>query len=241
MTAPTLVLLPGLLCDRDVWAPQIAALESDYEIVVPDLWGYDSFDAMAEAALAEAPARFSLAGHSMGGRVALEIMRRAPERVERLALLSTGVHPVREAEVEPRLAQVALAEREGIEALVQEWLPPMLHPRHRDDPKLVGSIVSMWCRGTPEIFAKQIHAALHRRDLRPLLAGIRCPTLVIVGAEDTWSPPAQHNAIAAAIPNAELAIVPESGHMVTLEAPDRVNAELRRWLARQSTFQTQEA
>lgn len=241
MTASTLLLLPGLLCDRDVWAPQIAAFQSEYKVIVPDFRGYDSFEIMAEAALAEAPPRFSLAGHSMGGRVALEIMRRAPGRVERLALLSTGVHPVREAEVAPRLAQVALAEREGIEALVQEWLPPMLHPRHRNDPRLVGSIVSMWCRGTPQIFAKQIHAALHRNDLRPLLAGIRCPTLVLVGAEDAWSPPAQHEAIAAAIPAAELAIVPESGHMVTLEAPERVNTELRRWLARQPVFQTQEA
>ncbi len=241
MTAPTLLLLPGLLCDREIWAPQIAAFESDYEVVVPDLWGYDSFEAMAEAALAEAPARFALAGHSMGGRVALEIMQRAPERVERLALLSTGVHPVREAEIAPRLAQVALAERDGIETLVQEWLPPMLHPRHRSDPKLVGAIVSMWCRGTPKIFAKQIHAALHRRDLRPSLAGIHCPTLVLVGADDTWSPPAQHEAIAAAIPDAQLAIVPESGHMVTLEAPEHVNAELRCWLARQSVFLTQEA
>lgn len=241
MTARTLLLLPGLLCDREIWAPQIAAFESDYRIVVPDLWGYDSFEAMAEATLAEAPARFSLAGHSMGGRVALEIMQRAPERVERLALLSTGVHPVREAEIAPRLAQVALAERDGIEALVQEWLPPMLHARYRSDPKLVGAIVSMWCRGTPEIFAKQIHAALHRRDLRPSLAGIHCPTLVLVGADDTWSPPAQHEAIAAAIPDAELAIVPESGHMVTLEAPARVNTELRRWLARQPVSLTQEA
>lgn len=225
-----LLLLSGLLCDRSVWEPQIAAFGPSREITVPDLWGFDSFEAMAEAALADAPARFALAGHSMGGRVALEIMRRAPERVERLALLSTGVHPVQPGEIGPRRELVELAEREGMRALVRAWLPPMLHPRHREDAALVGTIEAMWCRATPEIFARQIHAALHRRDLRPLLPKIACPTLVSCGAEDTWSPPAQHRQIAAAIPGARLVIVPECGHMATLEAPDAVNAELRRWL-----------
>jgi pimeloyl-ACP methyl ester carboxylesterase len=99
---PTLILLPGLLCDRTVWEPQIAALSPRCTIQVADFWGLDSFDAMADRVLADAPPRFALAGHSMGGRVALEIMRKAPERVERLALLSTGVHPVLPNEAAPR-------------------------------------------------------------------------------------------------------------------------------------------
>ena len=232
MSAFPLVLLSGLLCDRTVWEPQIAAFGAERAIVVPDLWGYDSFEIMAEAALAAAPARFALAGHSMGGRVALEIMRLAPERVERLTLLSTGVHPVRPEEVAGRQELVALAEREGMSALVRTWLPPMLHPLHREDTGLVASIEAMWCRATPEIFAGQIHAALNRRDLRAVLPTIACPTLVLCGAQDKWSPPAQHEQIAAAIPGAHLVIVPECGHMATLEAAQNVNAALRLWLAR---------
>ena len=230
MSSASLLLLSGLLCDRTVWEPQIATFGSSHAVIVPDFWGFDSFEAMAEAALAEAPPRFALAGHSMGGRVALEIMRRAPERVERLALLSCGVHPVRPAEVGPRRALVEIAEREGMKALVRTWLPPMLHPQRRGDTALVGTIEAMWCRATPEIFARQIHAALTRHELRPVLPTIACPTLVLCGAEDTWSPPSQHQEIAAAIPGAHLVVVPGSGHMVTLEAPDAVNAELRRWL-----------
>lgn len=214
-----------------VWAPQIAAFEREREIVVPDFRGYDSFDAMAEATLAQAPPRFAVAGHSMGGRVALEMVRRAPERVERLALLSTGVHPVRPEEVAPRQELVTIAEQQGMHALVRRWLPGMLHPRHADDPRLVETIETMWCQATPEIFVRQIHAALTRRDLRPLLPTIACPTLVMCGDQDNWSPPARHEAIAAAIPGSTLTIIPECGHMVTLEAPAQVNAEFRRWLA----------
>ncbi|HLY54121.1 MAG TPA: alpha/beta fold hydrolase, partial [Stellaceae bacterium] len=118
MTRPTLLLLPGLLCDRTVWEPQIEALAATAEIIVPHFWGQDSFETMARTALEIAPPRFAVAGHSMGGRVALEIMRLAPERVDRLAVLDTGVHPVRPEEIGPRKELVALAEREGMAALV---------------------------------------------------------------------------------------------------------------------------
>ena len=228
MTRPPLLLLPGLLCNRTVWEPQIEALGG--EIIVPHFWGLDSFETMARTALEMAPPRFAVAGHSMGGRVALEIVRLAPERVDRLAVLDTGVHPVRPEEIGPRQALVALAEREGMPALVRRWLPPMLHPEHLGDPILVGKIEAMWCRATPEIFARQIHAALTRRDLRPVLPTIACPTLVLTGAEDNWSTPAQHEGIAAAIPGARLTIVPDCGHMSTLEAPTAVSEALSRWL-----------
>jgi pimeloyl-ACP methyl ester carboxylesterase len=228
---PTLLLLSGLLCDQTIWEPQIDAFAAERRIIVPDFWGLDSFEVMAKKALQTAPPRFALCGHSMGGRVALEIMRMAPERVERLAILNTGAHPVRPEEVAPRQALVALAEQDGMLALVRQWLPPMLHPKHRADPALVGLIEAMWCRATPTIFARQIHAALHRRDLRPVLPAIACPTLVLTGADDRWAPPAQHEAMAAEIPGARLAVIPECGHMATLEAPVEVNAHLRRWLA----------
>lgn len=228
---PVLILLPGLLCDETVWQPQIAAFGSDWQIQVVELRGYNSFDTMAEAVLEQAPPRFALAGHSMGGRVALEVFRQAPERVDRLALLSAGVHPVLEGEAEKRQQLIALAWREGIEALARQWIPPTLHPAKRQDQALVEQMIAMWCRSTPEIHEGQITAALNRRDARPLLASIRCPTLVLGGVDDSWASAASQQDIAAAIPGSRLALIPECGHMVTMEQPEAVNAHLRDWLA----------
>ncbi len=228
---PVLVLLPGLLCDETVWQAQIAAFGSEWQIQVVDLRGYNSFDAMAEAVLEQAPPRFALAGHSMGGRVALEVFRQAPDRIDRLALLSAGVHPVLEGEAEKRQQLIALAWRDGIEALARQWIPPTLHPDKRHDQALVEQMIAMWCRSTPEIHESQIRAALTRRDARPLLASIRCPTLVLGGIDDSWASAASQQDIAAAIPGCRLALIPECGHMVTMEQPEAVNAHLRDWLA----------
>ncbi len=228
---PVLVLLPGLLCDETVWQAQIAAFGSEWQIQVVDLRGYNSFDAMAEAVLEQAPPRFALAGHSMGGRVALEVFRQAPDRIDRLALLSAGVHPVLEGEAEKRQQLIALAWRDGIEALARQWIPPTLHPDKRHDQALVEQMIAMWCRSTPEIHESQIRAALTRRDARPLLASIRCPTLVLGGIDDSWASAASQQDIAAAIPGSRLALIPECGHMVTMEQPEAVNAHLRDWLA----------
>lgn len=228
---PTLMLLPGLLCDETVWEAQIAAFGRDWQIIVVDLRGYSSFDTMAEVVLERAPSRFALAGHSMGGRVALEVFRQAPDRVERLALLSTGVHPVLEGEADKRQQLIAFAWRDGMEALARQWIPPTLHPSHRQDHEMVEAMIAMWCRSTPEIHEGQIRAALDRRDARPLLPAIRCPTLVLGGADDPWAPASQQEEIAKAISGAELALIPECGHMVTMEQPEAVNARLRTWLA----------
>jgi pimeloyl-ACP methyl ester carboxylesterase len=228
---PTLVLLPGLLCDETVWEPQIVAFGGDWRIEVTDFRGQDSFDGMAELVLAQAPDRFSMAGHSMGGRVALEVMRRAPERVERLALLSTGVHPVLPDEAEKRQALIDLAWKEGMNVLARKWLPPVIHPSRREDNCLLERMVAMWCRSTPATHEAQIRAALNRRDARPVLGTIRCPTLVLGGADDPWSTAEQQRDIANAIPGARLVIVPECGHMVTVERPAEVNRALGDWLA----------
>jgi pimeloyl-ACP methyl ester carboxylesterase len=226
----TLLLLPGLLCDRAAWEPQIAEFSADYSLVVADFRGLDSFEAMAARVLDLAPERFAMAGHSMGGRVALEVMRQAADRVERLALLSTGVHPLLPGEAEKRQALIDLAWRDGIEALARAWIPPVLHPDHRTDRAMVEELVAMWCRSTPADHEGQIRAALNRRDATPLLPYIRCPTLVLGGADDPWAPVPQQREIAAAIPGAVLAIIPSCGHMVTIEQPEQVNGHLRSWL-----------
>ena len=224
------VLVPGLLCDASVWAPQRAALEPHRDVRVPDLWGLDSIAAMAERVLDMAPARFALAGHSMGARVALAVLERAPGRVERLALLDTGTHPRRPGEAEKRQELVDLAYAEGMAALAARWLPPMVHPARVGDAALMGPLTAMVCRATPAIFEGQVRALLNRPEAAAVLPRIACPTLVACGRQDAWSPLSQHEEMAAAIPGARLAVIEESGHMSTVEAPAAVSAALRRWL-----------
>jgi pimeloyl-ACP methyl ester carboxylesterase len=233
----TLMLLPGLNCDAAVWAPQVAALQGQAHCVIP-AWGLkDSLTAMAQQVLDEAPTeRFSVAGHSMGGRVALEIMRLAPQRVERLALLSTGTNPLAageagEKEKAGRMALLKIAREQGMRTMAQEWAKGMVHPERIGGP-IFEQVLDMFDRGSAAQYAAQINALLNRPDAAPLLSGIPCPTLVLTGREDSWSGPAQHEAMAAAIPGAQLVIVEHSGHMCTLEQPAAVNAALAQWLRR---------
>ncbi len=233
----TLMLLPGLNCDAAVWAPQVAALQGQARCVVP-AWGLrDSLTAMAQQVLDEASTeRFSVAGHSMGGRVALELMRLAPQRVERLALLDTGTHPLAageagEKERAGRMALLKVAQTQGMRAMAQEWAKGMVHPDRIGGP-VFDEVLAMFDRGSAAQYAAQIHALLNRPDAAPLLPGITCPTLVLTGRQDAWSGPAQHEAMAAAIPNAQLVIVEDSGHMTTLEQPQAVSAALTDWLRR---------
>lgn len=234
---PTLMLLPGLNCDAAVWALQVAALAGQADCVIP-AWGLrDSLTAMAQQVLDEAPTeRFSVAGHSMGGRVALEVMRLAPRRVERLALLSTGTHPLAageagEKERAGRMALLRIAQQQGMRAMAQEWAKGMVHPERIGSP-VFDEVLAMFDRGSAAQYAAQIHALLNRPDAAPLLPGISCPTLVLTGRQDSWSGPVQHEAMAAAIPGAQLVIVEDSGHMCTMEQPSAVSAALAAWLRR---------
>ena len=226
----TLWLLPGLLCDASVWQAQAAALGTNVDVCIADFYGFTSITAMAESVLDQAEGDFALAGHSMGGRVAMDVMRLAPERVTRLMLLDTGIAPQAAGEAEKRAALVDLAQREGMAALAAVWLPPMVHPARRDDKSLMDPLTDMVCRATPDIFAGQIRALLDRPDAAPGLADIRCPTMIVCGREDAWSPLAQHREIAARIAGAHLTIIENSGHMTTVEQPAQVTACLDRWL-----------
>lgn len=227
----TLCLLPGLLCDASVWEAQRRDLADLVEIRTCDFLGLDSIEAMARLALGLADGPLAVAGHSMGGRVALELLRQAPERVARLALLDTGVHPAGPAEPAQRQALVDLARREGMAALTRAWLPPMVHPDRLGDRALMAPLEAMVQRATPAIYEGQVRALLGRPDATGLLAGITCPTLVLVGREDSWAPVARHEQIAAQIPGATLRIIEQCGHMSTVERPDEVTAALRAWLA----------
>jgi pimeloyl-ACP methyl ester carboxylesterase len=232
-----LLFLPGLACDARIYAPQLAAFPDSRAVD-----GYGAADTLAEMAriaLAQAPESFDLFGHSMGGRVALEVYRLAPERVRRLALVSTGVHSLREGEADKRRALQAIGWNDGFDKLIDTWLPPMVAEANRAKPEIYGPLRRMNVEAGQAVFDAQIHALVNRPEVESLLPRIVCPTLVMTGELDTWSPPAQHAAIAAAIPQSELVIVPGAGHMIQLEAPDAVNAAIARWLARPTAHATQ--
>jgi pimeloyl-ACP methyl ester carboxylesterase len=227
---PTIFLLPGLLCDAEIWSHQSAALSEFAEIVIPDFRFVRSIPAMARLVLDHAPDRFSVAGHSMGGRVTLEVFRMAPERVERLALLDTGIHPRRPGEEAGRQELIDIAHRRGMEALAARWLPGMLHPDHT---ALLAPLTEMVKRSTPETFENQQRALLDRPDARALISTIRCRTLVLCGRQDTWSPVAQHEEIAALIPGSKLVVIEGCGHMSPVEQPAAVTNALKRfWISR---------
>jgi len=229
-TAAPILWLPGLLCDAAVWTP--LALPG----TIVDYGEARSITRMAEIALdAAPPGRFALAGHSMGGRVALEVLRLAPERVDRVALLDTGAHPLAAGDAgakerEGRLRLLDIARRDGMRAMAAEWARGMVHPSRIGSPVFT-AILDMFERKTPAIFEAQIEALLGRPDAGPQLPHVRCPALLLTGSHDAWAPAAQHQAMADAMPDARLVVVPDCGHMSPMEAPASVRAALDDWLA----------
>jgi pimeloyl-ACP methyl ester carboxylesterase len=202
-------------------------------------WGpeHDSIVAMAEAVLRWAPERFALAGHSMGGRVAFQVLRLAPDRVTKVALLNTGsdarpAGAIGEGEERRRRELLAMARSQGMRAMTVEWLKGMLPAYRQNDGTLVEEIIGMFERKSPDLFEIQMLALLGRPNATHLLSHILCPALVLTGFDDAWSPPARHLEIAQSIPKSELVVVPKCGHMSTMERPDEVTAAMREWLKR---------
>jgi len=238
MAIEHLVLLPGLLCDDAVWTEQRAALGPQAESFVADFNDLDSIKGMAEKVLDTAPYKvFSLAGHSMGGRVAMEVVRLAPQRVRRLALLDTGFEPrvagqAAQAERDKRMALLAVAQKQGMRAMGKLWAPGMVHPDHLATP-LFDAILDMIERRTPKQFEAQITALLARPDATPVLQSLACPTVFICGRQDLWSPLSRHEAMLKLAPPqvGELHAIEDCGHMSTMEKPQAVSGILAKWLA----------
>lgn len=234
-TRVPLVLVPGLMCDQAVWEQAVEPLADLAAWQVLGHGTLDSIAGMAQALLDRAPQRFALAGHSMGGRVALEVYRLAPERVQALALLDTGYQAwpagaAGEAERAGRLALLEVARTRGTRAMGEQWVQGMVHPERLADRALLDAILAMIARHPVPVFEAQVRALLGRPDASDLLPRIACPTLVLVGREDAWSPLARHEAMTTAIPGATLAVIERCGHMSTMERPDEVGRALRAWL-----------
>lgn len=230
---PTLLMVPGLLCDGDLFPEQVRALAGVVDVVVPDVTVGASVAAMADAALAAAPpGRFALAGLSMGGYVAWEIMRRAGDRVTHLALLDTSARPDSPEQTAARHALLALSEQGRFDEVLERVWPRMVAEAHLDDADLRARHDAMSLRQGPEVLARQLAGIIARPDSRPDLAGVTVPTLVLCGREDAITPVDAHQEMAAGIPGADLVVLGGAGHLTTWERPDAVAAALRGLLAR---------
>jgi pimeloyl-ACP methyl ester carboxylesterase len=225
-----LVLVPGLLCTRALWEAQLTGLADIAQMTVADHTRHDTMTGIAESILAAAPHRFALAGLSMGGYIAFEVMRLAPERVTRLALLDTGSRADTPERSAMRRELIAAAERDGTRTVQERLLPVLIHKERLTDKPLVEAVLKMGHDTGVDAFRRQQMALIGRYDSRPMLASITCPTLVLIGREDALTPLEQSQEMAAGIPKAKLEIVSDCGHLSTMERPQQVNNVLRSWL-----------
>lgn len=225
------VLVQGLLCSPRLFAPQLPALWVHGPVTVSGRTRDDTIAGIAGRILAEAPPRFALAGLSMGGYIALEIARQAPERVARLALLDTSARPDTPEQSERRRGQIARARAGQLAAVADELYPLIVHRTRREDGELRKLVALMAEETGVEAFVLQQTAIIGRADSRPSLSAIRCPTLVLVGDGDELIPPEHSREMAEGIPGARLVLIPGAGHLSTLEEPAAVNAALTEWLA----------
>jgi len=236
MTKTPLLLVPGLLCSPRLYGPQIAALKDVAEIVVPDwrkapLSIFDTWDKTARWVLDQMPAgQFALAGLSLGGMIAVEIMQIAAERVTRLALLDTGMRSQNAAEQAVRRARIRLAKEGHFDLVLGLQMSRFLPAYRLPDKALVDQVMAMCTETGVEIYKRQEELAAVRVDRRPDLPKIKCPTIVVCGRDDVATPLAFSDEIAAAIKGSELIVIEQCGHLITMEKPEETNAILRKWL-----------
>lgn len=230
-----LLLLPGMICDAAFWRAQVKDLS---DIAVPHVMSFgtlESFEAMADKVLSEAPPRFALAGHSMGGRVAQEVYRKAPERVLKLALLATDYRghvneEARVAEEARRTGMLAKVQAEGMESFAKGWVKMVVAPANMQNTVLVDDVVAMMARQTPAMLAAHTLAGLVRPDYTDMLARISVPTLIAPGDADTLRPVSVHEEMATRVRGSALVVIEGSGHMVAMEKPAAVTNAMRDWL-----------
>ncbi|HUI14570.1 MAG TPA: alpha/beta fold hydrolase [Xanthobacteraceae bacterium] len=230
MQSLPLLLVPGLTCTARLYGPQIAALWPFGPVTVADHRQDADMAAVAARILQDAPPRFALAGLSMGGYIAFAMLRQAPERIVKLALLDTSARADTAEQTEGRKTQIAIARSGRYGEIPDLAIPRYLNAKHQRDERLTAIVWQMILETGPDAFVRQLQAIMSRPDSRPLLASIRCPTLVVVGDADVATPPELNKEIADGIPGAKLVTIQDSGHLTTIEQPEAVNAALSEWL-----------
>jgi len=225
-----LVLVPGLLCTTMLWDHQIRHLRDVANITVPDVTGADTISGLADAVLAASPPSFALCGLSMGGIISHEIMRKAPQRVEKLALLDTTARTELPEQTERRKFLLEMADRGDFASVPTTLMPALVHPSRVRDISLISECCAMAAAVGVDAFRRQIAAIIGRADSLSGLASYACPTLVLCGREDAITPLDMHEEMAARIDNAKLAVIEDCGHLATMERPQAVTALLRQWL-----------
>lgn len=239
-TSQTLILLPGMVCNQSSWAPVIEALEGQVNLVVATYPELDSLTAMAEKVLATAPATFALAGHSMGGRVAMEICRLAPERVERLCLIATEHtgKPTGEAgqqETRARTGMIDLARQQGMRAMAEQWAPSLIDKDHPEKAGLISQVADMIAGQSLDTLRAHITAGEHRQDSASTLRVLTCPVLLIAGAADTLRPAYVMAQMKDLITDCQFESIAVCGHMPMMEQPETVSQLMQQWLRKPST------
>jgi len=231
MSKPNLLLIPGLLCDHRLWKAQAEGLTHSASCIVADVAHADSIAGMASAAIAKLPpGPFAVAGLSMGGYVALEVVRQAAARVIGLALLDTNARPDSEQATADRRRMMKMAGTD-FDRVVNALLPKLLLPAHMRDAALVATVKAMAAATGKEAYCRQQEAIIGRIDSRPHLAAIKCPTFILCGKEDALTPVALHQEMASAIPGSRLVVAEQCGHLSTLEQPRLVTLNLVHWLS----------
>ena len=225
-----IVLVPGLNCSARLYAAQAPELWRFGPVTVANHTRDDTMAAIAKRILAAAPPRFALAGLSMGGYIALEIVRQAADRVEKLALLDTGARDDPPEAQAKRRINIDLVESGGFAEVMDAQFPLYVHPSRVKDAALKADYLAMGHDVGPQAYVRQQNAIMTRADSRPLLPTIRCPTLVLVGEQDEATPPALSDEMAAGISGARLAKIPHCGHLSTMERPEAVTKELVAWM-----------
>lgn len=244
---PHLILLPGMVCNADSWAPVLGALTGHTSVTIASYPHHTSLKAMAESVLTTAPQRFALAGHSMGGRVAMEILRLAPERVEKLCLIATEhtAKPTGEAglrETQARTGMIELARTQGMQAMAEQWAPNLVAPAHPEKERIVKDIVRMIASQSVTTLAAHIAAGETRPDSSAVLEQYTGNTLLIAGADDTLRPASVMAQMQPLLASSQFETLPVSGHMPMMEQPEAVSRLLAEWLAQPSIHpRTEEA
>lgn len=221
---PTLILIPGLVCDATAWQAQVAQFGNAFEIVVPNLNTQDTPEAMIDAVLKYAPDKFHLAGHSMGGWVALELMRHHSHRVQALCLANTSARLDNDDKAATRHQLIDMYKSQQLEKLTEILLHAFIYQQH-----VSKTVSSMITRNLDALISHE-HAMLQRKDCVPLLKSIDCPTLVIYSDHDNVFDESHSKEIASNISQASIIKITDAGHMTLMEQPEQFNQAIKKWL-----------